>query len=162
MLSRKTSIKFPFIANSDPAAAAQRLVASALFCCLLLVPLHVRAQLSLGEVVIGDTTAEESVEASVEEQVAEQVEEQAIEQVEDRVLSLGGPPDEVIESAIEESIEESVVDNIEEDVTRLRDKGYQFLADAPSPGAHGSKVIFIHPKSCDGVLIEINQPADEH
>jgi hypothetical protein len=116
MLSRKTSFKFPFIANSDPAAAAQRLVASALFCCLLLVPPHVRAQLSLGEVVIGDTTAEESVEASVEEQVAEQVEEQAIEQVEERVLSLGGPPDEVIESTIEESIEESVVDNIEEDV----------------------------------------------
>jgi methylmalonyl-CoA/ethylmalonyl-CoA epimerase len=36
------------------------------------------------------------------------------------------------------------------------------LGDAPSPGAHGSKVIFIHPKSCDGVLIEINQPADSH
>jgi len=53
-------------------------------------------------------------------------------------------------------------DNIEEDVARLRAKGYQFLADAPTPGAHGSKVIFIHPKSCDGVLIEINQPADKH
>ena len=51
-------------------------------------------------------------------------------------------------------------DNIEEDVERLTAKGYQFLGDAPSPGAHGSKVIFIHPKSCDGVLIEINQPAD--
>ena len=53
-------------------------------------------------------------------------------------------------------------DNIEEDVARLRAKGYRFLADAPTPGAHGSKVIFIHPKSCDGVLIEINQPADGH
>jgi methylmalonyl-CoA/ethylmalonyl-CoA epimerase len=53
-------------------------------------------------------------------------------------------------------------DNIDEDVARLRAKGYQFLADAPSPGAHGSRVIFIHPKSCDGVLIEINQPGDEH
>jgi len=53
-------------------------------------------------------------------------------------------------------------DNIEEDVARLRAKGYEFLADAPSPGAHGSMVIFIHPKSCDGVLIEINQPAEEH
>ena len=31
--------------------------------------------------------------------------------------------------------------------------------DPASPGAHGSQVIFIHPKSCDGVLIEINQPA---
>ena len=52
-------------------------------------------------------------------------------------------------------------DNIEEDIVRLKSKGYQFLGDEPSPGAHGSKVIFIHPKSCDGVLIEINQPADE-
>lgn len=53
-------------------------------------------------------------------------------------------------------------DNIEEDVARLKAKGYQFLADAPTPGAHGSKVIFIHPKSSDGVLIEINQPAEDH
>ncbi len=53
-------------------------------------------------------------------------------------------------------------DNIEEDVERLRAKGYQFLSDAPGPGAHGCKVIFIHPRSCDGVLIEINQPADGH
>ncbi|MFT6288744.1 MAG: methylmalonyl-CoA/ethylmalonyl-CoA epimerase [Halieaceae bacterium] len=53
-------------------------------------------------------------------------------------------------------------DNIEEDVARLREKGYQFLADAPSPGVHGSTVIFIHPKSCDGVLIEISQPADQY
>ena len=53
-------------------------------------------------------------------------------------------------------------DNIEEDIKRLREKGYQFLADGPTPGAHGSQVIFIHPKSCDGVLIEINQPGDEH
>jgi methylmalonyl-CoA/ethylmalonyl-CoA epimerase len=53
-------------------------------------------------------------------------------------------------------------DNIEEDIVRLKEKGYQFLGDKPTPGAHGSKVIFIHPKSCDGVLIEINQPGDEH
>jgi len=52
-------------------------------------------------------------------------------------------------------------DNIDEDVARLREKGYQFLSDAPSPGAHNSMVIFIHPKSADGVLIEINQPAEE-
>ena len=53
-------------------------------------------------------------------------------------------------------------DNIEQDIARLKAKGYQFLADEPSPGAHGSRVIFIHPRSCDGVLIEINQPAQEH
>jgi len=53
-------------------------------------------------------------------------------------------------------------DNIDEDVARLREKGYQFLSDAPTPGAHGCRVIFIHPRSCDGVLIEINQPAEDH
>lgn len=53
-------------------------------------------------------------------------------------------------------------DNILEDIARLTEKGYQFLGDSPTPGAHGSSVIFIHPKSCDGVLIEISQPADEH
>ncbi len=50
-------------------------------------------------------------------------------------------------------------DDIYADVERLREKGYQFLSETPSPGAHDSLVIFIHPKSCDGVLIELSQPA---
>lgn len=50
-------------------------------------------------------------------------------------------------------------DDIEADVARLRDKGYKFLSDAPQPGAHNSKVIFIHPASCDGVLVELTEPA---
>ncbi|MDG0980299.1 MAG: methylmalonyl-CoA epimerase [Halieaceae bacterium] len=53
-------------------------------------------------------------------------------------------------------------DDIEEDVERLRAKGYQFIGDKPTPGAHGSTVIFIHPKSCGGVLIELSQPAEAH
>jgi len=53
-------------------------------------------------------------------------------------------------------------DDIEADIERLKAKGYQFLSDKPSLGAHNSKVIFIHPKSCDGVLIELNQPQDDH
>ncbi len=52
-------------------------------------------------------------------------------------------------------------DDIEADVERLKAKGYQFLSDAPSLGAHNSKVIFIHPRSCDGVLIELSQPGDD-
>jgi methylmalonyl-CoA/ethylmalonyl-CoA epimerase len=50
-------------------------------------------------------------------------------------------------------------DNIDEDVHRLRGLGYQFLSEEPSPGAHGARVIFIHPKSCDGVLIELSEPS---
>ena len=53
-------------------------------------------------------------------------------------------------------------DDIDSDVERLRAKGYQFIGDEPTPGAHGSRVIFIHPKSCDGVLIELSQPAEAH
>jgi methylmalonyl-CoA/ethylmalonyl-CoA epimerase len=52
--------------------------------------------------------------------------------------------------------------DIDADVARLKDKGYQFLSDAPSPGAHGARVIFIHPKSCDGVLVELSQPQEDH
>ena len=52
--------------------------------------------------------------------------------------------------------------DIEADVERLKDKGYEFLSEAPSAGAHNSRVIFIHPKSCDGVLIELNQPGNDH
>lgn len=51
-------------------------------------------------------------------------------------------------------------DDLEADIARLKTKGYQFLSDEPSLGAHGCRVIFIHPKSCDGVLIELNQPAE--
>ncbi len=51
-------------------------------------------------------------------------------------------------------------DDIDADVARLRQRGYQFLSEEPAAGAHGSRVIFIHPKSCDGVLVEINQPSE--
>ncbi|MEY3018991.1 MAG: hypothetical protein RL336_2126 [Pseudomonadota bacterium] len=53
-------------------------------------------------------------------------------------------------------------DDIEADVARLKAKGYVFLSEAPTMGAHNCKVIFIHPKSCDGVLIELSQPCEDH
>ena len=46
-------------------------------------------------------------------------------------------------------------DDIESDMSKLKAKGYRFLSDAPKPGAHGTRVAFIHPKSCGGVLIEL-------
>ena len=48
-----------------------------------------------------------------------------------------------------------VSDNLDHDVMRLRDKGYQFLTDQPTIGADNRRVIFIHPRSFDGVLVEI-------
>jgi methylmalonyl-CoA/ethylmalonyl-CoA epimerase len=53
-------------------------------------------------------------------------------------------------------------DNLDEDVVNLKDKGYRFLSDEPSIGAHNTRVIFIHPKSCDGVLIELNEYPEGH
>ena len=46
-------------------------------------------------------------------------------------------------------------DDLEADVERLKAKGYRSTTDAPTPGAHGTKVIFLHPNSTGGVLIEL-------
>ena len=37
---------------------------------------------------------------------------------------------------------------------RIRDI-WRFTTEAPTPGAHGTRVAFIHPKSTGGVLIEL-------
>ena len=50
-----------------------------------------------------------------------------------------------------------VTDDVAGDMAMLKEKGYQFLSDAPKPGAHNTLVAFIHPKSTDGVLIELAQ-----
>ena len=36
----------------------------------------------------------------------------------------------------------------------------RFAVDFGLAFEHGSLVIFIHPRSCDGVLVELNQPAE--
>jgi methylmalonyl-CoA/ethylmalonyl-CoA epimerase len=46
-------------------------------------------------------------------------------------------------------------DDIIADMKRLSERGYLFLSDAPQPGAHGTQVVFIHPKTTGGVLIEL-------
>jgi len=38
----------------------------------------------------------------------------------------------------------------------LRQKGVRVL-EAPKPGAHGSNVIFLHPKNCMGCLVELEE-----
>lgn len=48
--------------------------------------------------------------------------------------------------------------DIKNDIFRLKNNGYVFLSEKPTIGAHNSKIIFIHPKCCDGVLIELNEP----
>jgi methylmalonyl-CoA/ethylmalonyl-CoA epimerase len=49
------------------------------------------------------------------------------------------------------------VDDIEAELARIRSLGLRVLGNAPSPGAHGSRVAFIHPADTGGVLIELNE-----
>ena len=46
-------------------------------------------------------------------------------------------------------------DDIDADVQRLRARGWRFTTDTPTPGAHGTRIIFVHPRSTGGVLIEL-------
>ena len=48
-------------------------------------------------------------------------------------------------------------DDVVGDMGRLKEKGYRFLSAVTTPGAHGTLVAFIHPKSAGGVLIELAQ-----
>ena len=49
------------------------------------------------------------------------------------------------------------VENISEEMKRLKEKGFQLLRDEPFRGADNKLVCFIHPKSCNGVLVELCQ-----
>lgn len=49
------------------------------------------------------------------------------------------------------------VTDIEAALARLRDAGVEILGDAPRAGAEGSRVAFLHPRSCGGVLVELVQ-----
>jgi len=55
------------------------------------------------------------------------------------------------------------VDDLAAEMKRLQAAGLRFTSDAPTPGAHGSLVAFLHPKSTGGVLIELNEfPDGDH
>ena len=54
------------------------------------------------------------------------------------------------------------VDDIEEASDRLRAAGLRLLYDVPKTGTAGSRVNFVHPKDCGGVLVELVESAPEH
>lgn len=47
------------------------------------------------------------------------------------------------------------VSNIEEEIKRLEKNGFQFVSKTPIIGANNKKIVFLHPKSTNGVLVEI-------
>ncbi|HKJ06768.1 MAG TPA: methylmalonyl-CoA epimerase [Flavobacteriaceae bacterium] len=52
------------------------------------------------------------------------------------------------------------VDNIEAEVERLKGEGFIVLNETPKKGADNKLVVFLHPKSTNGVLIELCQDAN--
>jgi methylmalonyl-CoA/ethylmalonyl-CoA epimerase len=49
------------------------------------------------------------------------------------------------------------VDDIYKEVERLKGEGFQAISEAPKNGADNKLVFFFHPKSTNGVLVELCQ-----
>lgn len=49
------------------------------------------------------------------------------------------------------------VENIQEEIQRLKKEGFFILNEIPKKGADNKLVVFLHPKSTNGVLIELCQ-----
>lgn len=49
------------------------------------------------------------------------------------------------------------VDDIYSEMSRLKDEGFVLLNDVPKKGADNKLVCFVHPKSTNGVLVELCQ-----
>lgn len=51
------------------------------------------------------------------------------------------------------------VENIQEEISRLKEEGFEFISETPKPGADQKLICFLHPKHTNGVLIELCQDA---
>lgn len=49
------------------------------------------------------------------------------------------------------------VENVADRLEALKESGYRLIDNEPRKGAEGKKIAFIHPKSTNGVLIELEQ-----
>ena len=49
------------------------------------------------------------------------------------------------------------VDDVASELARLKSEGIQLIDDAPKLGAHEMLIAFLHPKSTNGVLVELCQ-----
>ena len=97
-----------------------------------------------------------------------------VEYVEDQrvnvlVLDAGGQRIELVEPALEDSPISGflakrgpglhhlawLVDDCEAAIAALIERGVRLIDEAPRPGAHGTRVAFLHPKATGGVLMEL-------
>ena len=53
------------------------------------------------------------------------------------------------------------VDDIFKEMKRLQDEGFVLLNDVPKKGADNKLICFVHPKSANGVLIELCQEIND-
>jgi methylmalonyl-CoA/ethylmalonyl-CoA epimerase len=53
------------------------------------------------------------------------------------------------------------VDNIEKEIKRLSKEGFEMIHKSPKKGADGKIIAFLHPKSTNGVLVELCQDIKE-
>lgn len=49
------------------------------------------------------------------------------------------------------------VEDIHSEIERLKAEGFTLLSDIPKPGADKKQIVFLHPKSSNGVLVELCQ-----
>ena len=49
------------------------------------------------------------------------------------------------------------VDSITDEVKRLKKEGFEFISETPKKGADNKIIVFLHPKTTNGVLIELCQ-----
>jgi len=49
------------------------------------------------------------------------------------------------------------VSNIHEAMEDLKSHNVRIIGEGPKAGAHGKPVVFIHPKDCNGTLVELEQ-----
>lgn len=54
------------------------------------------------------------------------------------------------------------VDNLETQIEDFRQKEIRMIDNEPRIGAGGAKIAFAHPKSFNGVLVELKQKGDKH
>lgn len=53
------------------------------------------------------------------------------------------------------------VENIHAEIERLKKEGFTFVSEEPKDGADNKIVVFLHPKSTNGVLVELCQEKPE-
>lgn len=86
---------------------------------------------------------------------------------ESKVELLGATePDSVIRSYIEKRGEglhhvAFEVDDIEAEIARLKGEGFRLLNEHPKQGADSKRIAFMHPKSSNGVLVELCESAKD-